>query len=218
MRLLIYAMESSGASMFCYFLGQRPGSAAIIDLWSRCLAPPLRLAVPLVAKATTTMKYRAVDHIESFAPDKFILFIRDPIAVYQSLRRYPYANTFGTIEQKLRRFDDEFGCLKPDLILRYEDFVERDKNLVEAVDALGWPCSCGYYGLARSLQEIGEFNSAASPWLKQHYGKDWGFGNIKGGVVSGAAGIVFYPGELINTVAEHSPRLSRLYGYMQGDC
>jgi hypothetical protein len=89
MKLLIYAMESSGASTFCYFLGQRPGSVAVIDVWSECLTPPLDIDVPVVAKATTTMTHRAVDHTASFRPDKTILFIRDPVAVYASLRARP---------------------------------------------------------------------------------------------------------------------------------
>ena len=33
------------------------------------------------------------DHTASFRPDKTILFIRDPVAVYASLSEKPYANS-----------------------------------------------------------------------------------------------------------------------------
>jgi hypothetical protein len=206
-------MESSGASTFCYFLGQRPGSVAIIDVWSRCVTPPLRLDVPVVAKATTTMAYRAIDHIDSFAPDKIILFIRDPVVIYSSLSKYSYANTFGSIEEKLSRFDDEFGCLKVDLVLRYEDFILRDKKLISAVKSLGWTCCNGNFDCSRTLEDIKKFNSSASTWLKYNYRKGWGFGNIKGGAIGRALETVSYSSELIEKIVRLSPRLSQHYGH-----
>lgn len=140
MRLLIYAMESSGASTFCYFLGQRPGSVAIIDVWSRNVTPPIETAHPVVAKATVTMILTIADHTVSFAPDRRILFIRDPVAVWASLSGYPYAHGFGRIEDKIRRFERVFNEAGWDAVLRYEDFVARDPEVIRTVDALGWPC------------------------------------------------------------------------------
>ena len=35
MRLLLYGLQSSGASLFAYFLAQVPDSVAVIDLWAR---------------------------------------------------------------------------------------------------------------------------------------------------------------------------------------
>lgn len=213
MRLLVYAMELSGASTFCYFLGQRPGSVAIIDVWSRCVTPPLRLDLPVVAKATTTMVYRAADHIASFVPDKTILFIRNPVIIYSGLGNYPYANTFGSIEEKISRFDEEFGCLNVDLVLRYEDFVARDPSLVPAIGSLGWPCRDSYFECSRTLENIRKFNSDASPWLRNNYRKGWGMGNIKGGAITGTLETLSPPSEVIEKIVGLSPRLSRHYGY-----
>ena len=215
MKLLIYAMESSGASTFCYFLGQRPGSVAVIDVWSPCVTPPLEIDVPVVAKATTTMTYRAGDHIASFRPDKTILFIRDPVAVYASLSEKSYASTFGSIEEKLSRFDSDYAEMDVDLVLRYEDFVARAANVIKSINQLGWPCSDGYYGLSRSLANIYEFNCDQSSWLKQHYNECWGFGNIKGGAISSAFTERTYPDELVEKVIRLSPTLSRYYGHSQ---
>jgi hypothetical protein len=213
MRLLIYAMESSGASTFCYFLGQLPGSVAIIDVWSRCITPPLRLDVPVVAKATTTMAYRAADHIASFAPDKIILFIRDPVAIYSSLHKYSYADTFGSIEEKLSRFDAEFGCLKVDLVLKYEDFIARDPNLVPAIRSLGWGCCASYFECSRTLEDIRRFNIDASPWLKNNYRKGWGLGNIRGDTITDTLETLFPASEIMEKIVSLSPRLSQHYGY-----
>src|SRR4051812_33338794 len=135
MKLLIYSMESTGASTFCYFLGQRPNSVAIIDVWSACLTPRLDLTTPVVAKATVTAVYGATDHITNFDPDRTILFIRDPVAVYASLIKYHYANEYGSAAEKLSRFDDEYRNVKFDLTLRYEDFVSRDNAFLHAINS-----------------------------------------------------------------------------------
>lgn len=184
MRLLIYAMESSGASTFCYFVGQRPASVAIIDVWSRIVTPPIDTDHPVVAKATVTMTLSAADHIGSFRPDRTVLFIRDPVAVYASLVGYPYANAFGRIEDKLMRFEHEFATRHWDAIIRYEDFVARDASVIAQINHLGWPCEAGYWDTPRSLAEIRQFNAAASPWCEPHFDNGWGFGNIKAGSIS----------------------------------
>jgi hypothetical protein len=213
-RLLIYAMESSGGSAFCYFLGQRPGCVAVVDVWSECLTPPFEdIAAPVVAKATVTTTYRAVDHIASFKPDHTVLFIRDPVAVYASLSKYPYANTFGSIEEKMTRFDEEYAALPADALIQYEDFVAHDQCVIDSINQLGWPCSARYYELARSFEEIYGFNCKASAWLKQHYDDGWGFGNIKSGPITSAFARQRYSAELTERVVGLSPRLSRRYGH-----
>jgi hypothetical protein len=183
MRLLIYAMQSSGASAFCYFLGQRPRSVAIVDVWSRGITPRIETPYPVVAKATVNMISSVADHIASFVPDRTILFVRDPVAVYASLIKYDYANRFGTIAEKMVRLDREFARADYDAILRYEDFAARDPDLLSRVDALGWPCDASYYDMPRSFGAIHQFNAEASPWLARHGGDGWGFGNIKNGPI-----------------------------------
>lgn len=217
MRLLIYAMASSGASTFCYFLAQRPGCVAAVDVWSRCVTPPFDdIDEPVVAKATVTMTYSGFDHIASFKPDRTVLFIRDPVAVYASLSKYRYADMFGSIDEKISRFDEEYATLPADVVIRYEDFVARDQRVIESINQLGWPCSDRYYELARSTEEIYNFNSRVSPWLKRHYRDGWGFGNITSGPITTAFAEQRYSMELIEKVVALSPRLSRRYGYSPG--
>jgi hypothetical protein len=215
MRLLIYAMASSGSSVFCYFLAQRPDCVAVIDVFSRCITPPLEdIDEPIVAKATVTMTYSGLDHCASFKPDRTILFIRDPVAVCSSLSKYPYANMFGSIDEKMDRFDHEFAALPADVTIKYEDFVAHDRRVVEAINRLDWPCSEGYYDFTRSTEEIYRFNSEVSPWLKRHYRNGWGFGNITSGPITTAFAEQRYSTELIEKVVQLSPRLSRRYGYL----
>jgi hypothetical protein len=212
MRLFIYGMESSGASTFCLFLGQRAGTVTVVDLWSQCLAPPLVVDVPIVLKATVTATYRAEDHLRSFRPDASILFLRDPVAVYRSLIKYEYANYEGSVEQKLIRFDEEYSPTKFDLVIRYEDFVRRDPAVISAIDELGWICSSSYYDLPRSLDDIRETNFHKSPWLHDEYNKKWSFGNFKGASISSDFVRADHPPEIVSKVAGLSPRLTKLYG------
>ena len=210
-RLLIYAMESSGASTFCYFLGQRPGSIAIIDVWSRNLAPPIDSAHPVVAKSTVTMSWSAAEHVASFSAERTILFIRDPVATYASLIGYPHAHRFGRAEDKLARFDRELAEGSWDSVIRYEDFVARNPAVVDAVNALGWTCDAGYWDTPRSLEEIGAFNAAASPWCASHFRNGWGFGNIKQGPISAGGTARPERPELTDLVARLAPNLFAAY-------
>ena len=210
-RLLVYALESSGASTFCLMLGQVPDSVPVVDLWSQCIAPPLRLDKPIVVKATANALYQVGHHIASFRPDRTILFLRDPAAVYSSLRKYHYANQFGTVEQKLARFDAEFGGTTFDLVLRYEDFLDRDPALLAALQRIGWPSTAEHYRLDRSIDEIRAHNFSQSDWLREEYEHGWGFGNFKGGEIRQEPDRTDYPAETVEAVRRVAPRMTGFY-------
>jgi hypothetical protein len=211
MKLLVYSMESSGASTFCYFLAQYPGSVAVVDLWSGCVAPRLDLPHPVVVKATISSTCTLDEHKASFAPDRTIFFIRDPVAIYASLIRYRYANMFGTVEEKMATFDSLFMGGKFDLTIRYEDFVARDANVINQVKDLGWDCSADYYGLTRSIDEIREHNSRHSSWLRENFPQCWGFGNFKGESVNTGFCEAGYSVDIIAKVASVAPGTTRFY-------
>ena len=214
MRLFIYAQESSGASAFCHFLAQRPNSIAMVDVWSRNLTPDIgEVSVPVVAKATVTKTFPATAHVAQFNPDKVILFVRDPVAVYASLSSKPYANTFGSLDEKVAQFDEDFADFPRDLVVRYEDFVYGDAATLGAIKALGWPCSTGYYTLKRTLADIADFGCRVSAVVRQTFDNGWGFGNITGQTISKAFSLGDYPSELREHVVRLSPRLARYYGY-----
>jgi len=210
-KLLIFASESSGASAFCHFLAQRPGCLAVIDLWSQAIMPAIDTPLPIVVKATATATYAAEDQIASFMPERTILFIRDPVAVYSSLINYPYANHMGTVEEKMAKFDEQFAAGGFDLVLRYEDFAGRNVKLINAVAQLGWPCRAEYYNLTRTLDNIGRANADASTWLRDNFNVRWGFGNIKPGGVSTKFSERTYTEDAVQKVLKISPHLSRLY-------
>lgn len=214
MRLFIYAQESSGASAFCHFLGQRPHSIALIDVWSPILTPPIvDVDIPVVAKATTTTIYSAADHVASFVPDRVILFLRDPVAVYASLSAKKYANEYGSIDEKFAQFEDEVERFPRDLTLSYESFVGRAPNLIRSVNEIGWPCSQLDYQMSRSLEEIGAYGCAHSPTVKRLFNNGWGFGNIQAGPIITEFSTRTYSQELIAKVVKLSPKLARRYGY-----
>jgi non-ribosomal peptide synthetase component E (peptide arylation enzyme)/glycosyltransferase involved in cell wall biosynthesis len=211
MRLLIYGMQSSGASTFCYFLGQRAGSVAIIDLLLHCLAPSLKFSAPAVVKATANSVYRPADHIVSFRPDRTVLFLRDPVAVYAGLIDKPYGNHYGSVDDKIVQFDEDFAPKNWDLVVRYEDFIAHSPELIGSISEIGWPCTPEYYDLTRSFQEIADFNAAASNWLRSGFGNTWGFGNISPGPIRRAFTRERYPQRIREKVAELSPRLTSYY-------
>jgi hypothetical protein len=210
MRLLIYAMESSGASTFCYFLGQRRESIAVIDVWSEFLAPSIRVQYPIVAKVTANLAFRPEDHITSFRPDATILFIRDPLSVYCSLIEKPYAHLLGIAEQKLAKFDRIFVESEFDLIVEYEKFAN-GKLEFGKVTELGWPCGPENYKLARSVEEIVEFNCEQSPWLREHFRNGWGPGNYKAGPIASFLARPDISAPVVEKIKRVAPNLSRHY-------
>ncbi len=78
MRLLIYGMQSSGATTFTLFLAQRPDCLALVDVLNNFAAPRVNTAMDMVVKVTMTTAYPLAVHVERFRPDKIVLFLRDP--------------------------------------------------------------------------------------------------------------------------------------------
>jgi hypothetical protein len=190
-KALVYALQSSGASLFTYFMGQRPGSIAVIDLRARAgrlpmrrstpVAPFLESASPIVLKCVVTVEAPFERHVESFRPDCTILFLRDPHANAASLRGKAYERHGGGLEEKLQMLE---GCFRShesfDAVICYEDFVHDRAGTVDRLDELGWNASQGYYDFDRSLDEIVRYNCAESAWCARHRRTRWGTGNIRG--------------------------------------
>jgi hypothetical protein len=190
-KALVYGLQSSGASLFTFFMGQRPGSIAIIDLRARAgrlplwrttpVAPSLESASPVVLKCVVTVEAPFERHVESFRPDRTILFLREPFANAASLMGKAYERHGGALDQKLRQLE---GCFRRregfDAVIRYEDFVRDHAGTVERLQALGWSATPDYYAFDRSLEEIVRYNCAESPWCARYRGILWGTGNIRG--------------------------------------
>jgi len=68
MRLLVYGMQSSGATAFTLFLAQRPDCLALVDIPNNFAAPRLDTPVDTVAKVVVTTAYPLPVHMERFRP------------------------------------------------------------------------------------------------------------------------------------------------------
>jgi len=171
MRYLIYALQSSGSSLFAYLLSQRSNTIGIIDLYNQELAPShseFPSDIDVILKCTVSKFYTIKDHIESFEPHKVIYFTRDYQEVEKSLITKSYSELGGTISEKINHFD---AC--KDFIFDYRysfsDMMNK-KNM--------WLIYYKYYSLSRSLTDIIEFNKAKSKWCEEGLGTKWFVGNI----------------------------------------
>jgi hypothetical protein len=155
MRLLVHGMQSSGATLFTYFLAQRPGCLALVDILNNYAAPHFESALDAVAKCVVTTAYPIAVHAERFKPDKMILLLRDPRDNYFSLADKNYRNHSGLIDEKFALLDTLFAERhRFDATVHYEDFLERDPAVLGQIRALGWPADQSYFDFARSFEEI----------------------------------------------------------------
>jgi len=139
-------MQSSGATLFTYFLAQRPGCLALVDIHNNYAAPRFESALDAVAKCVVTTAYPIAVHVERFRADKTILLLRDPRDNYFSLADKNYRNHSGLIDEKFALLDKLFIARdRFDATVHYEDFLERDPAVLDRIRALGWPVETGYF-------------------------------------------------------------------------
>lgn len=167
MKTLIYAMQSSGASLFAYWLAQQPKCIGIIDLYNSQVAPAIDHE-NVIIKCTISKHIKIDEHKQNFKPDKTILFIRNPIENHLSLSEKHYCLEGGSIEEKFAILEQNISSNKFDMIIKYEDFIM--KNI-----QIGDP---SYYNFERTLNEIKSYNEINSEWCKHNHKKKWGYGNI----------------------------------------
>lgn len=155
MRLLVYGMQSSGATAFTRMLAERPGCVALADIPNNYAAPRVSTQADFVAKAVMTTAYPIEVHQERFRPDRTILFLRDPRPNYASLDTTPYRNFSGLIDEKFELLDRVFARRGDfDAVIHYEHFVARDPRVFETLAALGWPVREENYTFRRDYNEL----------------------------------------------------------------
>jgi hypothetical protein len=81
MRVLIYGMQSSGASAITFTAAQKPDCVAFVDIWSHFAAPQLGTSRDVVAKVVVTTAFPRSLHRGRFRPDYTILVLRHPADV-----------------------------------------------------------------------------------------------------------------------------------------
>ena len=179
MRLLIYAMQSSGASTLAFLLAQRPACGAFADIWAMYAAPSLQGTNDVVAKVVVTTAFPLALHQERFRPDVTILLLRHPVANYRSLMSKPYRHHCGFMEEKFALLDQVFGAWSSyDAIVYYEDLLFDPVGTLNRMAELGWPCDAGYLKFPRKHPDIVAFNEQNFPELVDRL--QYGRGNSRG--------------------------------------
>jgi hypothetical protein len=168
MKVLVYGMQSSGASTFAWLLGQHPNSLTVPDLFCGELAPSLSGPFDTILKCTVTTLYGIEQHKASYRPDLTILFTRPIDDVRQSLSNRNCRDMCGKMEDKLKIYEnlnhDDF-----DVVVSYQQMIEQDTGLVEQ----------GAYLMLRTLPEIIDFNCKHSHWCRENVRKKWWTGGIR---------------------------------------
>jgi hypothetical protein len=183
MRLLVYGMQSSGATAFTLFLAQRPDCLALVDILNNFAAPRVNTAMDMVVKVTMTTAYPLAVHMERFRPDKIVLLLRDPHDNYQSLKTKNYRNYSGLIEEKFLILDQVFAERdRFDAVIHYEDFVARTPSILSAMTQLGWPVDESFYKYKRRHEELMGAIWQQIPDI--HEQLELNFGNVQGREVS----------------------------------
>lgn len=180
MRIFIYAPQSSGGSLFCYWLSQLEGYLGVIDLFARFYPPPKEVLdnKNIVLKAVVS-DLELDEHIRRFQPDKKILFFRNPYQNYASLSSKKFKNLGGDIDSKFIKLDGLYENRSLfDCMIKYEDFVSDHKGAVKALSEQGIPAGLGNYDFRRSTKEIVRYNSKHSEELAKTYRRQWKLGNI----------------------------------------
>jgi hypothetical protein len=183
MRLLIYGMQSSGASTLAFLLAQRPLSAAFVDIWNMYAAPSLAGPDDALAKVVVTTAFPLALHQERFRPDRTILMLRHPVANYRSLAAKTYRHECGFIEEKFAILDRVFTAgTAYDWVVHYEDLIFHAPGVLQEVSDLGWACDPAFLALARSQADIVAFNEEKFPAVKERLG--YGIGNYREGEIT----------------------------------
>ncbi len=220
MRVLLYGMQSSGASLVAFWLAQAADTVGVVDVHNGELVPPLDApgAAHVVAKCVVTTRYAFDDHARSFHPDRTILVLRDPAQNYMALARKEYAEQGGPVDEKFARLE---ACYHErarfDLVLRYEDFVRETDETVAALRGIGVSADEAYYGFPRGQEEILALNSRLSPWCADHYRRGWGFGNVQGRDVRSAPLFKYTTRRVRRRVRDLCPELSASFDAYYAD-
>lgn len=139
-RILVYALQSSGATAFMMLLGQVFGAKIFPDVWSAYPAPRHREPGHAAAKVVVTSRFSITEHKRRFSADQVILFLRNPLDNYLSLREKPYKNEWGNIREKMTILNSVLTSrFLYDMIVCYEDMIDRPGTVREQVSKLGWP-------------------------------------------------------------------------------
>jgi hypothetical protein len=181
MRIFVYGMQSSGASLFTYWLSQLENYIGVIDLWATFYPAGRHILSNenIILKSTVSF-LDLRQHLTLFEPDKKILFIRNPYHNYHSLSLKHYINDGGNINDKFIKMDKIFSEMSSlfDVIITYEDFIVNQEKTIKSLNQINIPMNRDHFKFNRSIKDIEDFNHSNSEWLKRGNMIYWGNGNI----------------------------------------
>lgn len=211
-RLLIHAMQASGASLFALWLAQRRDCVALVDVPFSVVTPHLPTDRPALAKPVITTAYALAEHVDRFGADRILLFLRDPHDVWRSLSRKAYRDENGLIEEKMALYDAAFAQARQgrdyDAIVAYEDLITDRPAVAARATDLGWPADESFDAFPRSRDDLlMALNEAAPDVLRRHV---FGFGDARPGGFEAPADRPRDP-EAEARAAALCPRLTEFY-------
>lgn len=172
MKILIYGLQSSGATAFAYLMSQKQNTIGVLDLYYNELSPNLTHAsLDIVLKCTVSNLYSLDEHKKEFNPDVTILFNRNTDEIKHSLATKSHKNYGGDINEKISIFQNVIDNRSNyDICFSYEDMIcgniQKIKSLIDE----------SAYGSPRSVEEIIDFNCKNSEWCKENFKKKWWIG------------------------------------------
>jgi hypothetical protein len=213
-RVLLYGLQSCGASLMAFLASQGPRTLGVIDLWNAERAPDLEHGGPIVLKATTG----PVDietQVEAFRPTSTVLVLRNPVDQIASLGGKSYRDYALPMETKLAEFDRVFSWCRSRFtrVLTYEALVSAPAETTAALEGLGLELPADAERLPRSLEEVVEYARETSPWCRANWRTKWGVGRVHTGRVGPAAPAAPEAApEALELARRHCPQLLDHYG------
>lgn len=205
-RVLLFGMQSSGASFIAWLAAQGGDTLGVIDLWNPETAPRLDYDGPIVLKATVG-PIDLNEHERTFKPSARVLVLRDPRDQISVLDDESFRDYALPLEDKLAAFNHQVaaGLDEFDLVLKYEEVVERPASAVDAFRALGLPMPSDATALPRSINDVVSHARATEPWCHVNWRKRWGTGRINTSVLPRQAVPVRRDAGAVRLAARHCP-------------
>lgn len=178
MRVLVYGLQNSGATLVALFVGQHAGSVVIPDLWTMYRAPRHAFWHDACVKATITTSFPLESHLDAYTPDRTILVLRRPVDNYLRLRSKPFANHDGLLHEKFLYADRIFQeRARFDHVVFFEEFGTKHGDLSAGLIEAGWALPNNAASFPRSALEMEQFILDREPELYQHL--QWGVGQAR---------------------------------------
>lgn len=177
-RVLLYGLQSSGATTLAMLLAQREGASAVLDLFHGRMLP-LNVTLPelCVVKATIPA-VNAESHLATLSTriqaDKVLLVVRNPWCNYSSLKNKAYGQDIIHKFVSLNRLWK--GREQCDGVLCFEDLFFDNTRLLTELSF--WPLPSNALEFPKKVPDVVRITLANGGWPAQTFRRKWGIGNL----------------------------------------